>query len=124
VSEGRALAVVNRVRKPMAKFTPDRLVRVVFAKCEGAECDLAGQSGFWMQMQRVIGDCLCRQTLAYRREIVATSNDWMVDLPGIDAPTRLWVGTADTWAPAEMAECLLRKLSGKATVHPLDALGH
>jgi pimeloyl-ACP methyl ester carboxylesterase len=51
------------------------------------------------------------------------SRDWGIDLAAVRAPTRLWIGTADTAVPLSAARMLARSIPG-CTVTELNQHGH
>jgi pimeloyl-ACP methyl ester carboxylesterase len=56
-------------------------------------------------------------------DLQAFSRDWGVDLGAVRAPTRLWIGTADTAVPLAAARLLARSI-GPCAVTELQGEGH
>ena len=61
---------------------------------------------------------------AYRAELRAYVGDWSPLLAQVSAPTCIWQGTNDTWAPPAMAEALAAALGGPARIEWLEGCAH
>ncbi|WP_291078167.1 alpha/beta hydrolase [Hyphomonas sp.] len=60
----------------------------------------------------------------YRRELNAYVRDWSEILPKVQSPVRIWQGSADNWAPPDMAKALASAIAGPVQIEWLEGLSH
>lgn len=115
---------LSQAQMILARSRPEALYRLIFAEVRGPDAILAADPDFRAAMTAILAQCFIKGSAGYRREMLAYAQPWAGILPRVTAPTRIWHGSADTWAPFAMAEALARSLPRFTACHRLDDLGH
>ena len=97
-----------RCQSVLARNAPGALSRLLFAGAGGEEKAFAVEAR--QQLARVYTEAWSNAGLSYRRDIAAYVENWSLELGRVQAPVRLWHGTADTWAPISMAHMIVSRL--------------
>ncbi len=67
---------------------------------------------------------ICEHAAGYRKELNAYVRDWSDALPKVYVPVCIWQGTADNWAPPDMAKALASTVAGQVQIEWLEGLSH
>jgi pimeloyl-ACP methyl ester carboxylesterase len=105
------------------RMAPQTVLRGLFAGVRGAEADLAARPEFRASLADLLARSYGPTRAGYVRDILAYVRPWSCDLQGVRAPTRIWQGEADGWAPPALAAALAARLAG-AEVTLFPGLGH
>lgn len=111
------------VQGQLARFVPSLLLRLLFATADGEDNNLARDREFRTRITGILKHAYADGACGYRREILGFVRPWSTILSEITAPVTIWHGTADTWAPIAMADCLYARLPNPRLMR-LNGLSH
>jgi pimeloyl-ACP methyl ester carboxylesterase len=107
-----------------AKRWPEPMLNALFAGTAKAERDLLAQPAFCAAMLNSLRAGLGRFSQGYARDVLLYVQPWQALLSEIHAPTCLWHGEQDTWAPLAMADYLQSQLPNVRQYHGIAGLAH
>jgi len=119
-----ALGALSAFQGWLARRAPSRLFGMLFATAAGADRDLAADPVFRAELGGVLSRALNTGRPGYMAEVLAYVQPWAGRLPAVIAPTHIWHGLEDNWAPPAMAEALARALPGAPRIEIAEGLSH
>ena len=108
----------------VALHWPDRMLKALFAGAAGADHDLLVEPAFRAAMIDNLRAGLGSYPQGYARDVLLYVQPWHALLASIDAPTRLWHGELDNWAPLAMAQYLKAQLPNISQFECMTGLSH
>ena len=118
------LAAVTWVQAQAARSMPQRMARMLMAKAQGADRELAREEAFIENLAASLRYSLLHARSAYRREIELYVEDWQGLLSQVGQPVTIHQGDADDWTPPEMARALANSLGNLQGLHIHPGLSH
>lgn len=118
------LSVLSAFQGWLARHARKRLFEMLFATAAGADRDLAADPAFRAEIGGVLDASLNAGRAGYLHDVLAYVRPWAGGLAAVEAPTRVWHGLQDNWAPVAMAQALDRALPGPVRIEIADGLSH
>lgn len=119
-----ALKRLTRLQAWMAKWAPGLMFRMLFGGATGADKALAADRVFRCEIRDTLRLALEDGATGYLRDLTAYVQPWQARLAEVSADTSIWHGTADTWAPAAMADLLKDEIPTASRLTLMDGLSH
>lgn len=117
-----SLKCLIKVQAILAKHFPAQLHKMLFSTATGADKALSEDTEFQAIITGILRDSFNENPKPYLQNILAYVRPWGEIVKDIHAPTTLWHGSEDNWAPYEMAEALQNTLPNAEKIEKL--LGH
>lgn len=117
------LSQIMAVQRTLVSVTPGLAYKMLFTNAAGADQILATDSDFKARIIGVLTHCYGAGVQGLARELTAYVQPWAQILPHIVAPTTVWHGTEDNWAPFAMADYLVAALQN-AKLNRFEGASH
>jgi pimeloyl-ACP methyl ester carboxylesterase len=117
------LPLVMAAQRGLVRLAPGLAYKMLYANALGMDRALADDPVFKARIIRVLKQCYSAGAQGLTREIRAYVQPWGDILPQITAPTTIWHGTQDNWAPFAMADYLSSKLPS-STLNRIEGASH
>ncbi|WP_425070707.1 alpha/beta hydrolase [Sagittula sp. S175] len=117
------LNALTTVQSALARLSPGLLLKMLARDTDPADAALMADATHGPTIRAAVTEGLTHNRAPYLREIAAYVAPWAKHLAHVRCPVTLHHGTADRWAPFDMAEALAAHLPD-ATLHRHDGLGH
>ena len=122
--QGPGLGLLTKAQGSMLRYTPEFLLRQLFAKSGVAEKDWTAQPDARRLLLAALRAAYHDHPNAYKALLRHYVSDWTGVLEEVKAPVTLWHGDRDTWAPIAMAEALRSALPHEAEIQRVHGGGH
>lgn len=119
-----ALKLLTALQGMAARFSPNTMISMLFAKSGPSEKTLFKGSGFNHIVKKAILESFIINPNTYLAYIEAYVADWSHSLSEVQCPVDLWHGTSDTWSPPEMSKSLKDEFGEKATLNLVQDAEH
>lgn len=117
------LRAATEAQSALARVSPALMLRLLMRGADPSDRALLDEASAGRAIAAALQEGLTQHKAAYLREVAAYGMPWHRHLPLVRAPVTLHHGTADRWAPFDMAETLAAALP-HATLHRHEGLGH
>ncbi|WP_420859597.1 alpha/beta fold hydrolase [Marivivens marinus] len=108
----------------IARWSPDRVVGLLFRNCGEAEKALLEDPDFKTSLTQALMESFVRCPDAYLAYINAYVSDWKDSLDLLTCPVELWHGSKDTWSPPQMSFALCNTFGEKAKLRLIEGTEH
>jgi pimeloyl-ACP methyl ester carboxylesterase len=124
LKQPKILRLLTRFQGLVTRFSPNTMIKMLFAKCGPVEKDLLEDQAFIGVMKMALLESFVQSPTTYLGYISAYVADWGDSLSGVLCPVELWHGTKDTWSPPEMSKYLADEIGEKATLNLVQDAEH
>lgn len=114
----------TRLQSIGAAIMPVQILKTMFVGSPQSDLDLLTDPQFMEALKQGLRASFGRGRAAYCAAVLDYVQPWAACLAQITCPVEIYHGTADNWAPPEMASALAEAISGPAEIHRLPELGH
>jgi Predicted hydrolases or acyltransferases (alpha/beta hydrolase superfamily) len=114
------LGVVTGLQSRLTRVSPHLMTRLLFGTCGASERALLKDPAFRDAIHEALRSCFITHRQAYLAYVRAYVADWSGLLAQVQCPVELWHGTADMWAPPDMAVALKSRFGAACVLHQIE----
>jgi len=119
-----SLSILTSIQKMVTALAPNLMVKALFAGSPQADQALLSDTDFRKSLISGLHSSFGPNRHAYRTAVLEYVRPWAHHTKDITCPVKIYHGSADNWAPVEMAYALKNAIKSNVDVVVFDNLGH